>query len=422
MVKQHVILICLICWVCSCTVNKNEIGRPYTGWKKGEMDIHHIYTGRGEANFHIFPDGTTMLIDAGDYDPKDYNKMCKMLPNSTRRSGEWIARYIKQVNPYKDYVDYLVISHFHSDHIGDCTNDAILTSGRNPEYVLTGIAEVGESIQFGKLIDRGWPNYQYPLPIKDPHFDNYHAFVKWNIKNNGLIVEKFEVGSNKQISLLKDKVKFKNNFLIQNLAANGKIWTGVDNNTINYYDLHPDNLENWQNENTKSIAMRVSYGSFSYFTGGDISGHLKSNCDNVIDIEEEVAKVCGPVHVCKANHHAYKDAMSEGFLKRIKAMFYIIPVWDYEHIQPKILERIVSLYTHENEKIIFPTNFPKELRELYYGEEWIKSISNEDGHVVIKVLNGGHKFKIYVLSAKNENQIVKQVHGPYETKLRVQKN
>ena len=30
------------------------------------MELHHINTGRGNAGFYIFPDGTTMLVDAGD--------------------------------------------------------------------------------------------------------------------------------------------------------------------------------------------------------------------------------------------------------------------------------------------------------------------------------------------------------------------
>ena len=48
---------------------KNEVGKPYKGWRPGEFDIHHIHTGMGEANFFIMPDGTSMLIDAGDLGP-----------------------------------------------------------------------------------------------------------------------------------------------------------------------------------------------------------------------------------------------------------------------------------------------------------------------------------------------------------------
>ena len=42
----------------------HEIGKPYVGWKEGELDLNFIHTGVGENAFHIFPDGTTMLLDA----------------------------------------------------------------------------------------------------------------------------------------------------------------------------------------------------------------------------------------------------------------------------------------------------------------------------------------------------------------------
>ena len=417
MFKNHISLIVIIIFVFSCTSDNNEIGKTYVGWKEGEMDIHHIYTGRGESNFHIFPDGTTMLIDAGDWDPSDYDKMCELLPDSSRRSGEWIARYIKRVNPFKNYVDYLIISHFHEDHIGDCTNNAESTSGRNPDYVLTGISEVGESIQFGKLIDRGWPDYEYPLPINDPDVDNYLAFVKWKVENDGLYPEAFDIGSSDQIILLKDKEKYNRLFSIQNLAANGRVWTGQKKETIDYYDLHPDNKSNWQNENTKSLAMRISYGPFSYYTGGDLSGKLLDKEGNPVDIEEEVAKISGAVDICKANHHAYKDAMTEGFLKHIDASAYIIPVWDHEHIQPGVIERIVSFSPKDIGPIIFLTRFPEVLRTKYVSEKWMESVSQEDGHVVVKVYDNGEKYKIYILSVQDEIQIVKSVFGPYYSKI-----
>ena len=53
-------------FIVGCHSNQ-ETGKRYVGWKPGEMEIHHIYTGRGESNFMIFPDGTTMLVDAGDW-------------------------------------------------------------------------------------------------------------------------------------------------------------------------------------------------------------------------------------------------------------------------------------------------------------------------------------------------------------------
>ena len=53
-------------------------------WQEGYMDIHTIATGRGDATFIVMPDGTTLMIDAGDNgkikDPQH--------PDTTKRAGE----------------------------------------------------------------------------------------------------------------------------------------------------------------------------------------------------------------------------------------------------------------------------------------------------------------------------------------------
>ena len=35
-------------------------------WQEGYMDIHTIATGRGDATLVVMPDGTTLMIDAGE--------------------------------------------------------------------------------------------------------------------------------------------------------------------------------------------------------------------------------------------------------------------------------------------------------------------------------------------------------------------
>src|ERR1700756_978634 len=100
-------------------------------WTPGTLDIHQISTGRGNAAFFVFPDGTTMLVDAGaagdgipDTDPR---------PNATRSPGGWIVRYIERtMAPQPPRIDYAVITHFHPDH-------------------MAGITDVGTAIPIGKL-------------------------------------------------------------------------------------------------------------------------------------------------------------------------------------------------------------------------------------------------------------------------------
>ncbi|MBQ5875504.1 MAG: hypothetical protein IIW60_06495 [Alistipes sp.] len=51
------IILCAIAFMLSHSAF-SQAEETYKGWKKGELDIHFIYTGRGEAVFYIFPDGT----------------------------------------------------------------------------------------------------------------------------------------------------------------------------------------------------------------------------------------------------------------------------------------------------------------------------------------------------------------------------
>lgn len=43
-----------------------RVGDVLPAWAAGTLDIHQIVTGRGNSAFMMFPDGTTLLLDAGD--------------------------------------------------------------------------------------------------------------------------------------------------------------------------------------------------------------------------------------------------------------------------------------------------------------------------------------------------------------------
>ena len=110
-------------------------------WKEGYLDIHTIATGRGDAALIIMPDGTTMMIDAGD------NAKAKdtQHPDATKKPGEWQAIYInhflKQL-PDKENLDYAMVTHLHNDHIGTIKDALPGTHG----YDLSGMTLVGEKI------------------------------------------------------------------------------------------------------------------------------------------------------------------------------------------------------------------------------------------------------------------------------------
>src|SRR5690242_13678841 len=109
-------------FLCSFLSLAQQPGQPLPPWTPGTLDIHQINTGRGNAAFLIFPDGTTMLLDAGDggnTPPRGTTPK----PDASRTPAEWITRYIRHMLPHEPdpTLDYGYLTHFHDDHMGALT-------------------------------------------------------------------------------------------------------------------------------------------------------------------------------------------------------------------------------------------------------------------------------------------------------------
>ena len=141
-------------------------------WKEGYMDIHHVNTGRGDCTFCILPDGTTLLIDAGENN-RVGARVVAAKPDDTKKAGEWIADYIRYFIPKdKENIDYYLLTHYHSDHIGSWLHKKE-DKGR---YYLTGISEVYRNFPAKVIVDRG--DDFMPPSDKDSCYMNYRNFVK----------------------------------------------------------------------------------------------------------------------------------------------------------------------------------------------------------------------------------------------------
>ena len=164
------------------------------------------------------PDGTTLMIDAGDNAKKGDTQH----PDATKLPSEWQAIYMKHFMsqlPDKDNLDYAMITHFHNDHMGTVKD---MIPGNNG-YGLSGITLVGERIHFNKLVDRGWPNYDFPskekvLGANKGFMPEYIRFAQYSA-NHGTQMEKFEVGSKNQFTLVHNPKPYAKNFEIRNLAS-----------------------------------------------------------------------------------------------------------------------------------------------------------------------------------------------------------
>jgi beta-lactamase superfamily II metal-dependent hydrolase len=85
-----------------------ELGGALPGWRKGELDLHFIHTGRGESMFYRFPDGTSMVNDVGDLWRENERHLIPWFPRKDLLAGECVARYVKRELGVA-YVDYLAL-------------------------------------------------------------------------------------------------------------------------------------------------------------------------------------------------------------------------------------------------------------------------------------------------------------------------
>ncbi|MDO5553637.1 MAG: MBL fold metallo-hydrolase [Planctomycetia bacterium] len=400
-----------------------ELDKPYSGWREGEMDIHFINTGLGESAFLIFPDSTSMVIDAGD--SGNGNDSIEKFPDRSRRPGDWIARYIQRVNPNGDQVDYFLISHFHGDHMGlPEWNTGKVGEGKE-QYTLTGINYLGEVLHFKKGLDRGFPDYNKPAPYTSTQdrgdvVDNYRKFTEWKSKTDNLQMLPFQVGVSDQIILEKNRAKYPS-FHTQNLYSGGIMWTGQGTETIDLSDrIVKDNVGCRPPENSLSIALGISYGPFRYFTAGDFNGHYTDENGVEHFMEEALARICGRADVSKANHHCWRDTMTESLLRSLQSRVYLANTWDAAHVAPEAVQRIANHDFFPGERLVCPTMVPSNFKNLYSTDERYKSIvaqeAIEGGHVVVKVFDSGKQYKVYYLSPKDENMTVRAVYGPYESR------
>ncbi len=394
-----------------------EIGKPYRGWKSGEVDLHFIATGCGENAFHILPDGTTFLIDAGDWNHADYKEGTEHTPDASKRPGEWIARYISRLRPGLEKIDYVMASHFHTDHTG-APDSGFGKKGLegDADYMISGISHVGEFYRFGTAFDRGYPTYDRPTTWAPRERENLVKFWEYAEKNAGLKREEFVVGALDQIKLVNEPEKY--DFHVRNIARNGVLWTGEEGKVFDYFEEYPKNKETQKNENTRSLVLVMNYGPFRFYTGGDVGGVVLDNDGKDVDFEGAIGRVVGPVDVCKANHHSYKDSMRKSFVNAVQARAYVVCVWDRWHLQDNTASNMCddSANGYPGDRIMCPTAVHPGNAEMMEGKSWRNKLVERGGHVVVKAYDGGKKYKIYYLTARDESMNVELVFGPFESR------
>ena len=412
-----------------------EVGKTLPAWKEGMMDIHFINTTTGECTFVIFPDGTQLLIDAAsscvttnsNSNTTNTGIRSRWDPTKTgTRGSEIISKYIRKCMKWSgnNVIDYAVFTHFHEDHIGGVT--AVASSNSNT-YTLNGATEILDNFKVGKLMDRGYPDYNYPFDMQSlagnkNTIKNYVNGVKWHVANSGLKAEIFKAGTASQIVPKTSKY----NVEVRNIAVNGEIWTGSGETTKKTFPeaseivvANPASIaagDKCPPENICSCVMRITYGNFNYFAGADLQFNGRSTF-SWKDAELPCAKVAGNVELMKADHHGVSNTNDQPAIKALNPQVVVVNSWVNCHPRTAVLK---DFYAAAPEADVFITNFWQGPRpagvDTQVSSEDAAKVKGYDGNVVIRVTDGGRKYKVAVTSDADGLMTVKSVSDQYTSR------
>ena len=362
------------------------------------------------------------------------SQACRWLTNTgvwpalwCSRSGHctraWARNYVKYVTTDRDsvFIDHVWLTHYYGDHLGHVEPDSPLSEAG---YHLTGLTGVLDGIPFGRIVDRSYPEYDYPLPRQDddgprgrPGFgnsrateDNYHAFVWWHRTHRGIDVERFVPGRLNQLGMRHEVEAFPT-FQVRNVCGNGLVWSGEGEGTL---DTFPDpstlNRESVPNENSCSCGALLEYGPFRYFTGGDITGIVELDRPDWYDVESPVARAVGAVDVAVLNHHGHRDTHNEFYVSTLRPRVWIGHSWCADHPGQGVLTRLMSQHLYPGPRDLFATNMLVSNRHVI-GPLIDRAYRSTQGHIIVRVDPGGTSYRVVIVDEATLN--VLSIHGPY---------
>ncbi len=238
----------------------------------GNLQIHHMDIGQGDAAVLISPKGQVVLFDGG----KDIAGI---------KNCDAVTDYLDQLGVKQ--IDYIFVSHYHTDHIG-CI-PAILK-----QFPLTGAS-----------YDRG---------------QSYTTTYYTNYVN--------AVGSHRKTVTLGQTLTLDGNAVPVTLTVDSLNGTYPGGNVAT------------TNENDLSVSVLVSFGTFREEIGGDLSGEKTADYQ---DIESGEAPAIGLVDVYKVHHHCSAYSTNDTWLKDTQPTIAVISTGDgndYGHPNGACLARL----------------------------------------------------------------------------------
>lgn len=375
------------------------------------------------------------MVDAGDIDlprtlaklhrRKEHQDLEILHPSPGHSTAGWILEYVNAFWPRPQEsmadrtLDYILNTHFHVDHLGEPGPDS--PNSKSGNFKLTGLTEVGDQMRIETLIDRGYPNYDFPIDLRSEwpsgSLHNYLLFTKENMQSNGMKMEAFQVGSKSQFRMKRNQTSIAaaaaatGNFVVHNLKSNLDVVDKDGRVSKIRGEVFLNKKKRKWDENEMSTAFVLDYGNFRYYEGGDVEQH--SNEEGSLDTITPTATAAGLVDVATANHHG--RGTNQAFCDLLDPEVVIVQgLFSDQPLNETV--RLLSKPRANDGKarlILITDVFKKRLKAL---GSLSHSISAKNGHVVVRVSpptdgSAAQTYEVFLLNEKR--RYIEQRFGPF---------
>jgi len=301
-------LVFVLFWVAACMPSLDEppprvvVGECGDGtWRFGTFEIHHIAMGRGVSTLIIGPTGRTALVDVGEgaWDRTD--------------GAEKVGAYVRETLGCAR-LDYVVISHFHVDHVG--------TVGHGGLWHLTQV----QGFQVGRVLHRDLNRF---VGTSAGTLATWRSFLA---SSAGQAMRPQVARSAFQALDLGEGVT------TAVLAADGSGALAAGDFSG---DVSPPD------ENDYSLALLLRFGNLDYLTAGDLSGEFARNEGySYHDLETPLAKLAQDVDVYRVSHHGSAHSSNPTLLSQLRPRVSILQVGDENqdgHPSQDVVDRLGAI-------------------------------------------------------------------------------